>query len=179
MAAGQDAVDADPTAPPTIYDVARMAGVSIASVSRVLNGQRNPRQETKERVLAAVAELGFVPDGAARALSARLKEVVGVIVRRPWPAAGMDVDLFAEVAESLQYPDLINRGIETAAQRRGFDLLIRSVGINDHDPGGRDHDADDRQRLLQRRVHARDPPRRPAAHGDRGHVSRILGSMMP
>jgi LacI family transcriptional regulator len=128
-------LDADPTAPPTIYDVARAAGVSIASVSRVLNGQRNPRQETRERVLAAVADLGFVPDGAARALSARLKEVVGVIVRRP--AAGMDEDLFADEAESLQYPDLINRGIETAAQRRGFDLLIRSVGITEHDPGGR------------------------------------------
>jgi len=127
---------ADPTAPPTIYDVARAAGVSIASVSRVLNGQRNPRQETRERVLAAVAELGFVPDGAARALSARLKEVVGVIVRRPgW--ADMDEDLFADEAESLQYPDLINRGIEAAAQRRGFDLLIRSVDITEHDPGGR------------------------------------------
>ena len=129
--------DEDPTAPPTIYDVARAAGVSIASVSRVLNGQRNPRQETRERVLAAVAELGFVPDGAARALSARLKEVVGVIVRRPSPAADMDEDLFADESESLQYPDLINRGIETAAQRRGFDLLIRSVGITEHDPGGR------------------------------------------
>ena len=129
--------DADPTAPPTIYDVARAAGVSIASVSRVLNGQRNPRQETRERVLAAVADLGFAPDGAARALSARLKEVVGVIVRRPSPAADMDEDLFADEAESLQYPDLINRGIETAAQRRGFDLLIRSVGITEHDPGGR------------------------------------------
>src|SRR5580704_13612560 len=127
---------ADPTAAPTIYDVARAAGVSIASVSRVLNGQRNPRQETRERVLAAVAELGFVPDGAARALSARLKEVVGVIVRRPgW--ADMDEDLFADEAESLQYPDLINRGIEAAAQRRGFDLLIRSVDITEHDPGGR------------------------------------------
>jgi LacI family transcriptional regulator, galactose operon repressor len=132
---GADGLDADPTAPPTIYDVARAAGVSIASVSRVLNGQRNPRQETRERVLAAVADLGFVPDGAARALSARLKEVVGVIVRRP--AADMDEDLFADEAESLQYPDLINRGIETAAQRRGFDLLIRSVGITEHDPGGR------------------------------------------
>jgi LacI family transcriptional regulator len=128
---------ADPTAPPTIYDVARAAGVSIASVSRVLNGQRNPRQETRERVLAAVAELGFVPDGAARALSARLKEVVGVIVRRPWPTTGTDEDLFADEAESLQYSDLINRGIETAAQRRGFDLLIRSVGVSEHDPGGR------------------------------------------
>ena len=71
--------------PPTIYDVARAAGVSIASVSRVLNGQRNPREETRERVLKAVAELGFAPDGAARALSVRLKEVVGVVVRRtPW-----------------------------------------------------------------------------------------------
>jgi LacI family transcriptional regulator len=125
------------SAAPTIYDVARAAGVSIASVSRVLNGQRNPRQETRERVLAAVAELGFVPDGAARALSARLKEVVGVIVRRPWPTADMDEDLFADEADSLQYPDLINRGIEAAAQRRGFDLLIRSVGITEHDPGGR------------------------------------------
>ncbi len=132
-----DSPAADSGAAPTIYDVARAAGVSIASVSRVLNGQRNPRQETRERVLAAVAELGFAPDGAARALSARLKEVVGVIVRRPWPAAAMDEDLFADEAESLQYPDLINRGIETAAQRRGFDLLIRSVGITEHDPGGR------------------------------------------
>ncbi|HJY69417.1 MAG TPA: LacI family DNA-binding transcriptional regulator, partial [Streptosporangiaceae bacterium] len=134
---GLAGADEDPTGAPTIYDVARAAGVSIASVSRVLNGQRNPRQETRERVLAAVADLGFVPDGAARALSARLKEVVGVIVRRPWPAADMDEDLFADEAESLQYPDLINRGIETAAQRRGFDLLIRSVGITEHDPGGR------------------------------------------
>jgi LacI family transcriptional regulator len=130
------ALAADPTAPPTIYDVARAAGVSIASVSRVLNGQRNPRQETRERVLAAVAELGFVPDGAARALSARLKEVVGVIVRRPWRADVYE-DLFADGADSLQYPDLINRGIEAAAQRRGFDLLIRSVGIDEHDVGGR------------------------------------------
>jgi len=124
------------SAAPTIYDVARAAGVSIASVSRVLNGQRNPRQETRDRVLAAVAELGFAPDGAARALSARLKEVVGVIVRRPW-RVDLDEDLFSAETDSLQYPDLINRGIEAAAQRRGFDLLIRSVGITEHDAGGR------------------------------------------
>ena len=132
---GDDAAGGS-SAAPTIYDVARAAGVSIASVSRVLNGQRNPRQETRERVLAAVAELGFAPDGAARALSARLKEVVGVIVRRPW-RVDLDEDLFSDEAESLQYPDLINRGIEAAAQRRGFDLLIRSVGIAEHDAGGR------------------------------------------
>jgi LacI family transcriptional regulator len=121
---------------PTIYDVARVAGVSIASVSRVLNGRGNPRQETRERVLAAVAELGFAPDGAARALSARLKEVVGVIVRRPW-RVDPDEDLFSAEAESLQYPDLINRGVEAAAARRGFDLLVRSVGAGERDAGGR------------------------------------------
>src|SRR6185437_11540996 len=69
-----DAADdkGDGAAPPTIYDVARAAGVSIASVSRVLNGRRNPRPETRDRVQRAVAELGFVPDSAARALSVRL-----------------------------------------------------------------------------------------------------------
>ncbi|HUD35762.1 MAG TPA: LacI family DNA-binding transcriptional regulator [Streptosporangiaceae bacterium] len=119
---------------PTIYDVARAAGVSIASVSRVLNGQQNPRQETRDRVLRAVAELGFVPDGAARALSVRLKEVVGVVVRRPrWD----DTSLFADEDENLQFPDMINRGMEIVAQRHGFDLLIRSVGLDEPDAGRR------------------------------------------
>jgi LacI family transcriptional regulator len=124
------------SAPPTIYDVARVAGVSIASVSRVLNGRRNPREETRERVLQAVAELGFVPDGAARALSARLKEVVGVVIRRvrwvPTSEGG-----FAEEDESLIFTDVINRGIELAAQRQGFNLLLSSVDADDHDVSGR------------------------------------------
>ncbi|HWG13842.1 MAG TPA: LacI family DNA-binding transcriptional regulator [Streptosporangiaceae bacterium] len=122
--------------PPTIYDVARAAGVSIASVSRVLNGRRNPRPETRDRVLEAVAELGFVPDGAARALSVRLKEVAGVIIRLPWTSRNPE-DLFADEEDSLQFPDMINRGIAEAAQRRGFDILIRSVELDEHDPGGR------------------------------------------
>jgi LacI family transcriptional regulator len=121
-------VDVAAPQPPTIYDVARAAGVSIASVSRVLNGQGNPRADTRERVLTAVAELGFVPDGAARALSARLKEVVGVVVRRPqWHGANM----FTDEDENLQFPDMINRGMEIVAQRHGFDLLIRSVDLDE------------------------------------------------
>jgi LacI family transcriptional regulator len=116
--------------PPTIYDVARVAEVSIASVSRVLNGQGNPRADTRQRVLRAVEELGFVPDGAARALSARLKEVVGVVIRRPrWHGANM----FADEDENLQFPDMINRGMRIVAQRHGFDLLIRSVDLDEPD----------------------------------------------
>jgi LacI family transcriptional regulator len=120
--------------PPTIYDVARAAGVSIASVSRVLNDQGNPRADTKDRVLRAVAELGFVPDGAARALSARLKEVVGVVVRLPqW----YDASMFTAEDENLQFPDMINRGMEVVAQRHGFDLLIRRVDLDEPDAGRR------------------------------------------
>jgi LacI family transcriptional regulator, galactose operon repressor len=118
--------------PPTIYDVARAAGVSIASVSRVLNGRRNPLPDTRERVERAVAELGFIPDGAARALSARLKEVVGVVIRRPEVTVSAD-GIFEDEETSLQFPDLINRGIEVAAQQRDFNLLVSSVGLGHDD----------------------------------------------
>jgi LacI family transcriptional regulator len=110
---------------PTIYDVAHRAGLSIASVSRVLNDQGSPRPDTRQRVMEAVHELSFVPDGAARALSNKLKQVVGVVFRR-----GADVP-FEDEDESLLFIDVINRGIEVAAQRRGFDVLISSVGVND------------------------------------------------
>ncbi|MHB8589624.1 MAG: LacI family DNA-binding transcriptional regulator [Candidatus Dormibacteraceae bacterium] len=109
----------------TIYDVASRAGVSIASVSRVLNGQGTPRVETRERVMRAVRELSFVPDGAARALSNGLKEVIGVVFRRGGEA------LFEDEDESLLFMDVINRGIEVEAQRRGFDVLMSSVGFSD------------------------------------------------
>jgi LacI family transcriptional regulator, galactose operon repressor len=109
----------------TIYDVAKSAGVSIASVSRVLNGQGSPRAETRERVMRAVRELSFVRDGAARALSNGLKEVVGVVFRR-----GGETLLEGE-DESFLFIDVINRGIEIGARRHGFDLLISSVGFND------------------------------------------------
>ncbi len=108
----------------TIYDVATRAGVSIASVSRVLNG-RASRPDTQERVMRAVRELGFVPDGAARALSNGLKEVVGVVFRRGGEA------FFQDELESLLFIDVINRGIEVAAQRQGFDVLMSSVGVRE------------------------------------------------
>ena len=122
-----------PLSPATIYDVASAAGVSIASVSRVLNGRGNPMPETRERVLAAVADLGFIPDGAARALSVRLKEIIGVVIRRPPPTEPVGDEIFQDEEESLQFPDLINRGIELAAQNRDFNLLVSSVDVDDHD----------------------------------------------
>jgi LacI family transcriptional regulator len=120
----------------TIYDVARRAGVSTASVSRVLNGHTTPRPETRHRVLAAAAELGFVPNGAARALSNRLKEVVSVVFRRA-PSTSVDEPVFEDETDSLLFADVINRGVEVAAQHHGFDLLMSSVDVHDHGPGAR------------------------------------------
>ncbi len=122
--------------PLTIYDVARHAGVSTASVSRVLNGHVTPRPDTRARVLRAVYELGFVPDGAARALSSRLKEVVSVVVRRS-AFEGGDEPAFEDERDNLAFIDMVNRGVEVAAQKYGYDLLLSSVEIGDRAPGGK------------------------------------------
>src|SRR5437588_9149696 len=114
-----------PKGPLTIYDVASRAGVSIASVSGVLNGQGSPRAATRDRVLQAVRELGFVRDASARALSNGLKEVVGVVFRRG------DETPFPDEDESFLFIDVIYRGIDLAARRQGFDVLMGSVGFTD------------------------------------------------
>jgi DNA-binding LacI/PurR family transcriptional regulator len=63
----------------TISEVARHAGVGIATVSRVLNGSPAVRDETRQRVLDAIAELGYAPNPAARALSTGRTLSVGVV----------------------------------------------------------------------------------------------------
>jgi DNA-binding LacI/PurR family transcriptional regulator len=63
----------------TIAEVARNAGVGIATVSRVLNGSPAVREETRQRVLDAIADLGYAPNAAARALSTGRTLSVGVI----------------------------------------------------------------------------------------------------
>jgi len=62
-----------------VRDVARVAGVSTQTVSRVLNGHANVRLETRERVLAAMTELGYRVNNAARSLGTRTTRTLGVI----------------------------------------------------------------------------------------------------
>jgi len=66
--------------PPAMHDVARLAGVSHQTVSRVLNDHPNVRAETREKVLAAIAELGYRRNSAARALVTRRSGVLGVVM---------------------------------------------------------------------------------------------------
>jgi DNA-binding LacI/PurR family transcriptional regulator len=63
----------------TIAEVARHAGVGVATVSRVINGSPAVREQTRQRVLDAIAELGYAPNHAARALSTGRTLSVGVV----------------------------------------------------------------------------------------------------
>lgn len=109
---------------PTIYDVAERAGVSIATVSRVLNGRVSVWSSNHDRVLAAVEELRFVPNGAARGLSQGLKQVVGIVFAGT-PATD---HLVTVEEESLLFTDAVVRGAEAEAQRLGYSLLLNSAG---------------------------------------------------
>jgi LacI family transcriptional regulator len=117
---------------PTIYDVAERAGVSIATVSRALNGHDYMRPATRELVLQAVRDLRFVPNGAARGLSSGSKKVLGLLfVRLPPPN-----DLLEVEQESLLFTDSVIRGAELSAHNQGYSLLLGGV-----DDDGRDRTA--------------------------------------
>ncbi len=95
----------------TIFDVAKHAGISVATVSRVLNNTAVVAPETIARVQAAVAELKYVPRTAARNLATRKTNTIGLLL------TNIHEDFFAP----LLY------GIETAASEAGFDLLISTT----------------------------------------------------
>lgn len=63
-----------------IYEVAELAGVSLATVSRVINPGAKVSEKTRQRVLAAMQELGFQPNSIARSLATRSSNSVGVLV---------------------------------------------------------------------------------------------------
>lgn len=67
----------------TIHDVARQAGVSPMTVSRVVNGERNVRETTREAVLAAVKDLRYAPNPAARSLAGAQNARIGLLYSNP------------------------------------------------------------------------------------------------
>jgi hypothetical protein len=64
----------------TIYDVAELAGVSAKTVSRVINNSSLVAPDTRRKVLAAIAELDFHPDSAAKGLRQRRRKSVGLVI---------------------------------------------------------------------------------------------------
>ena len=98
----------------TIIDVAKLAGVSVATVSRVVNGNYPVKPDTKKRVNKAIKELKYVPNMQARELNMQKSSSIGVVV------PGLYNMFFAEVID----------GIESTVQAAGYSLLL-SCAQND------------------------------------------------
>ena len=93
----------------TIVDVAREAGVSYTTVSRVLNNKNNVKAETRERVLMAMTRLGYVVDQRARSLAGGHSQVIGLLVHDVVSTyigeiiRGIDAELFSSQYDLLLY----------------------------------------------------------------------------
>lgn len=101
----------------TIYDVARIAGVSAKTVSRVLNGDGPVGAKTREAVEAAMRDLGYVPSNAARMMRSTKSGLVGLITGA--------ISTAGEIARPAGLPDLfIVQGIQQVMAQAGMTLMI-------------------------------------------------------
>jgi LacI family transcriptional regulator len=98
-------------AEPTIRDVAKRAQLSVATVSRALNGFDNVSEQARERIAAAVADLGYVPHAGARSLSLARNNAIGVVL------PDLHGEFFSEIV----------RGMDREASRRGYLLLLSNL----------------------------------------------------
>lgn len=101
----------------TINDVAERAGVSIKTVSRVLNQEPNVRPETRDRVLAAANELDYRPNLSARRLAANRSFIIGLLYDNP----------------PSDYVTQIQDGSLQACRQQGYNLLIHPCSAADPD----------------------------------------------
>ncbi len=124
--------------PPTVYDVAAHARVSIATVSRVIRDPSTVKPETRTRVLQAIDDLGYVPSASARGLAARRTNVIGLFFPRH-DDSGLGAPVVTTHSSRVEvlrddephdienlYYDEVLRGAELEASRRGFALMIAS-----------------------------------------------------
>ena len=102
----------------TIYEVARLAGVSIKTVSRVVNGEAKVAPPTRERVLQAIKSLDYSPNISARALAGARSYLIGLYFDNP----------------SLEYVSGVERGAMDACREAGFHLVVEELP-GDRNPG--------------------------------------------
>jgi len=102
----------------TIFNVAEAAGVSIKTVSRVMNREPNVRENTREKVQAAIKKLGYQPNTAARLLSGRRSYSIGLIY---------------EVPEEFSYLGDVLGGAHQGCESEGYSLLLRPLSLPNDD----------------------------------------------
>jgi LacI family transcriptional regulator len=98
--------------------VAREAGVSTATVSRVMHGQDRVRPSTRERVLEVIEALGYVPDSSAQSMVSKRKEVIGLVAIE---SRSPDTDI---EQEGLLFMEEVLRGVESSLYQVGWSVLI-------------------------------------------------------
>jgi DNA-binding LacI/PurR family transcriptional regulator len=103
----------------TAKDVAAMAGVSVSTVSRVLNDKPGISAETRRRVLEAVEELHYVPDVAARGLATARMRNIGFVIHRIPPHLEAD------------FSTRIMRGVEEELTHHGYHTILVALNPND------------------------------------------------
>ncbi len=126
---------------PTIVDVARKAGVSLGTVSRVINGNASVKSSLRDQVLAAARKLGYAPSPAAQAMRSRSSRAVGVLVpdvSNPLFAstiAGAEDVLYRAgytmILSSSRYSSEKERAILALFLARRFDGMIITPGRED------------------------------------------------
>ena len=110
----------------SIKDVAALAGVSPATVSRVMNGTANVDPEKKERVLHAIQKVGFVPNEAARTLFRKSAKIIGLIVpsiRNPY-FTELAAHIDAMATASGFRPFLCNTGYDPEKEKAAIQMLV-------------------------------------------------------
>lgn len=111
----------------TIYDVAREANVSMATVSRVVNGNQNVKPTTRRKVLDVIERLGYRPNAVARGLASKKTTTIGVII--PDISKSFYAELsrgIADVATMYEYNIILSNSDERP--EREIDLLIDLFG---------------------------------------------------
>lgn len=113
---------------PTIYDVAKLSGVSISTISRVLNAPDKVNPETRLKVMAAIDRLGFVPKAEARARALKHTNRVGVIT--PFFTAPSFVQRLRGVASTLSplNYELVIYPVDSVEHLQGYISSIPIMG---------------------------------------------------
>jgi LacI family transcriptional regulator len=117
------AESADAQKPASIYDVAKRAGVSIKTVSRVVNRQSNVSEETRKRVLEAVGALSYRPNVFARGLASEHSFLIGLLYDNP----------------SASYVAALQLGVLTRCREEGYHLIVESLDTQNPNLGHQVH----------------------------------------
>lgn len=109
--------DGSPLSSPTLHDVARLAGVSIKTVSRVVNDESHVRDEVRQRVRAAIEQLNYRPNVAARTLSGTRSYLMAYLAPE----------------DARMYFNQQLRGVLTACQNAGYHLVVEFFHMHTDD----------------------------------------------